>query len=157
MNPEIVKIAAFDVVGLSTHRDYSKAPSEGALWDAFVKRLDVFRSYGEDDVFCGVNVVVSEEATRNDIFNYLAGIRMATPAAPLPLDASTITIPELLCAQFSFPFEDMEEEIRRASKEWLPEFGYERDDSAPIYDFLMFPAATTRESLVTYAIPVRPR
>jgi predicted transcriptional regulator YdeE len=157
MEPQVIKIAAFNIIGLRMRRDYSEKSNEGALWDALMKRLGSLKVLGPDSAFYGVNVILSEEETRSDVFDYFAGIQMTEPESALPDDISLLRIPELLYAEFSFRFENMVEEINLASKVWLPKSAYRRDELAPIYDFLRFPAKTTGESAVIYAIPVRPK
>lgn len=155
MEPQIKKCPEFVVVGLKALRDYGKQGNEGELWGQMGQYFDSLASVASLEYCYGVNAVISKDSTARDVFDYYAAVKLTSPGSAVSAPLGKLAIPQLQYAEFSFPFKAMEESIKYASKQWLPQSGYVRDESAPIYDFVRFPGKTDGNSIVMYAIPVK--
>lgn len=118
--PTIVERDATTVAGLQAHYAGDDAEIE-RRWQEFGERWDEFEAVAASDEAVGVVTNFDEQAME---FDYLVGV--PTTETDLPEEFVVVEIPAGTYAVFETTLETFQEDYDEATREWLPESGYEK-------------------------------
>ena len=128
MKPQIIKKAAFDIIGL-LYEGKNENNEIAQVWDQFIPRLGEIKHKAPDSFgVCG-------ETEPDGRFQYLASFQVSQ-VADIPDGMTHWTVPEQTYAAFPCTLQTIGDTYQHIYQNWLPKSDYKRNDGP---DFEYYP------------------
>lgn len=163
MNPSIITLPAFTLLGLETRFISAMSPDANNLemipplfGQLFSRKADLTPAL-DQFTYGACRCLPDDQRTREDECVYLAGIHVAADA-PVPAGMTTWQVPALTYAHFTHrgPVTHLKETINHAYGTWLPRSDYECTDGPELerYDD-RFAGGNSENSVMDFLLPIK--